>query len=124
MSNTIKILIVEDNDDQFKTYQDAADELNDEDKDVKFELVRKKSASDAKDALLSKAFDGAIVDLNLTQGNPDDTSGNEVLLEIIESHRFPVLVVSGHLGALDVKIRKKESTFVTETNLMLKFSKL
>jgi len=56
--------------------------------------------------LLSTDFDGAIVDLNLSSGDPTETSGNEVLREITEKHRFPVLVVSGNLQNLDNRIQQ------------------
>ncbi|HHI94606.1 MAG TPA: response regulator [Gammaproteobacteria bacterium] len=110
MSKTIRILIVEDNDDQYEAYEDAADEISND--NLKIELERKKSAGNAKEALLSNNFDGAIVDLNLVPGNPQDASGNDVLSEIIERHRFPVYVVSGNLGNLDEGIRSKKSEFL------------
>lgn len=110
MANQIKILIVEDNDDMFQAYEDTATDLNADER--KFVLDRKISADQAKDALLSNHFDGAIVDLNLDQHNPGESAGNIVLREIIESHRFPVLIVSGNLGNLDEDIRQKESGFL------------
>jgi len=110
MSKIVRILIVEDNDDQYEAYEDAADEISND--DLKVELERKESADNAKEALLSNDFDGAIIDLNLVSGNPQDASGNDVLSEIIECHRFPVYVVSGNLGNLDDGIRSKKSEFL------------
>lgn len=110
MNDIVKILVVEDDDDQWESYEDAAEDLSTADRKIKLE--RKASADEAKSILLSNRFDGAIVDLNLNQGNPDEASGNEVLNEIMESHRFPVLVVSGNLQHLDNEIREKESVFL------------
>lgn len=102
MTDVITILVVEDNDDQWETYQDSATEYSNECR--KINLIRHPSASEARSALLSNDIDGAIIDLNLESGNPNDASGNEVLREIMRSHRFPILVVSGNLGHLDPDI--------------------
>lgn len=106
----MKILVVEDEDDIFDTYQDTVNEINESGR--KIELVRKKSVSGALDALLSKDFDGAIVDLNLNQAISSESSGNEVLGEIVQKHRFPVFVVSGNIQNLTPNILEKESAFL------------
>jgi DNA-binding response OmpR family regulator len=106
----MKILVVEDDDDQYQTYLDTAHEMSNN--DLEIDLERKKSAENAKKSLLSNDFDGAIVDLNLAPGNHADASGNDVLFEIVESHRFPVYVVSGNLQNLSERIRGKKSQFL------------
>jgi len=106
----MKVLIVEDDGDQFEAYEETAEELSND--DLKIHLKWETSLDNAKAALLSRDFDAAIVDLNLEPGNPTDASGNAVLSEIIECHRFPVYVVSGNLGNLDEKIRSKKSEFL------------
>jgi len=110
MKKTIKILVVEDDSDQFEMYQDTAREQSDD--NYVITLSRHISARDAKHALLSSNFDGAIVDLNLSSGDPNEASGNQVLEEIVESHRFPVLVVSGNLHNLAENIKEKRSGFL------------
>jgi CheY-like chemotaxis protein len=110
MSESIRILIVEDNEDMFEAYDDAALELSSEEQSIVLE--RESSADEAQRLLLSNNYDGAIVDLNLDQGKPEEASGNEVLKRIVESHRFPVLVVSGNLQNLDDSIKAKESSFL------------
>lgn len=110
MAEQIRILIVEDSDDMYESYSDAAIELSSVEQ--KIDLVRETSATQAQTALLSNHFDGAIVDLNLDQGNPEEASGNDVLKRIVESHRFPVVVVSGNLQNLDQAIREKKSGFL------------
>lgn len=104
MPETVRILVVEDDEDQLEAYSDTAAELSTE--DIRIELTERKSAAEAKQDLLSTEFDGGIVDLNLSSGDPGEASGNEVLLEITEKHRFPVLVVSGNLQNLDGRIQQ------------------
>jgi len=110
MSEPFRLLIVEDDDGQYEAYSDAVDEISGE--NLSFEITRKKTALEAKSELTSKEFDGAIVDLNLDSSNPTEATGNEVLLEIMNSHRFPVFVVSGNLGHLDPAIRDNISDFL------------
>lgn len=104
MAEIVRILVVEDDSDQLDLYAEAANELSTG--DVQIELTERKSASEAKQDLLSTEFDGAIVDLNLSSGDPSEASGNEVLLEITKKHRFPVLVVSGNLQNLSDQIHE------------------
>lgn len=115
MTEKVRILVVEDDEDQLQAYHDAAEELNNE--DLRIELTKLKSSLSAKEKLLSTNFDGAIVDLNLSTGNPKEASGNEVLLEITEKHRFPVLVVSGNLENIDPRIQESGflKTFARDT---------
>lgn len=112
MPMDINLLIVEDDDGQYETYSDTADEMSQSQDDVKFILTRKKDFISAKDGITSKDFDAAIVDLNLKASNATEASGNDVLNEIIGSLRFPVFVVSGNLNMLDEGIRAKKSSFL------------
>ncbi|MEL0584765.1 MAG: hypothetical protein AAES65_07805 [Candidatus Thiodiazotropha sp. (ex. Lucinoma kazani)] len=68
MPEQINLLVVEDNQDMFDTYQDTAEELSSD--EIHLSLISKKSAGEAKSALLSGNFDGAIVDLNLDPSTP------------------------------------------------------
>jgi len=110
MTKVISLMIVEDDDDQYEIYRDAADDLSDD--SVKWNLTRLKTAEEARSSLLSSEFDCAIVDLNLDPNDPSDSSGNDILSNIVGCHRFPVFVVSGNLGHLSVEIREKESSFL------------
>lgn len=110
MNETLRLIIVEDDDDMFQTYEDAAEEYSSD--HLVIETIRKESANEAVNALLSKGFDGAIVDLNLSQSDPSEASGNEVIREILDKHRFPVFVVSGNLHNLDASLRDKNSEFL------------
>jgi hypothetical protein len=108
MSTTIRLLVVEDDEEQYETYCDTAEELKNGDSG----LIRKTNSQDAQSALLSNDFDAAIVDLNLDATDSTEASGNDILGEIIGLHRFPVFVVSGNLGKLNEGIREKESMFL------------
>ena len=110
MAMEINLLVVEDDDGQYETYKDTAEEMSQE--GVRFILTRKTDFSSAKEAITSKGFDAAIVDLNLKANNATEASGNDVLKEIIGSLRFPVFVVSGNLNMLDESIRAKKSSFL------------
>lgn len=110
MTDQVKIIVVEDDDDMYENYQDTAHEISEDGFQVK--LSRVTTAAGAKQALLSSEFDGAIVDLNLTKTCPGEASGNDVLKEIVDRHRFPVFVVSGNLQNLEPEIRERESGFL------------
>ena len=112
MYNVIRLLVVEDDEEQYETYSDTAKELEEGDKAIHFELTRKMNSQDAQAALMSKDFDAAIVDLCLNATDSSEASGNEILERMIGSHRFPVFVVSGNLGMLKEEIREKESSFL------------
>lgn len=112
MNTVIRLLVVEDDDGQFQTYSDAADEIRGANGDILFALTHKKTSTEAKQALLSNDFDAAIVDLNLNSSDLLEASGNEILETITESHRFPVFVVSGNLQHLKEEIKDKQSSFL------------
>lgn len=99
MAEIVRILVVEDDESQLELYQEAAEELCDDVTTI--EIIARRSADAAKEELLAGDFDGAVVDLNLSTGNPTEASGNDVLAEITAQHRFPVAVVSGNLENLD-----------------------
>jgi hypothetical protein len=115
MIQEVNILVVEDNNDQWQTYQDAANDFNNA--EITINLERQINSADALSALLSNNYDGAIVDLNLSSGEPNEASGNVVLETITEGHRFPVLVVSGNLGNLNPNVKQSAflKTFSRET---------
>jgi CheY-like chemotaxis protein len=112
MSIIIRLLVVEDDNEQYETYSDTVEDLRNGDSGIQFELIRKTNSQDAQSALLSNDFDAAIVDLNLDSTDSTEASGNDILEKIIGSHRFPVFVVSGNLGKLNEGIREKESLFL------------
>lgn len=60
--------------------------------------------------LRNNTYDGAIVDLRLEQ-NDNKGLGNEILKEIKSKLRFPVRVISGHLGDLDPELQAENYLF-------------
>lgn len=110
MTDTINIIVVEDNDSMYENYEDTAHDISEGGFQIK--LFRETTASNAKQALLSNEFDGAIVDLNLSRTSPNEASGNDVLHEIMDKHRFPVFVVSGNLQNVDPMLRERQSEFL------------
>ncbi len=112
MGIEIKLLIVEDDNEQYQTYEDTAYELSNPRNGLLFNLTRETNSQSAEAALLSKNFDAAIVDLNLMANDTAEASGNEILKKIVGNLRFPVFVVSGNLGMLDQQIEEKKSSFL------------
>jgi len=112
MSFEINLLIVEDDDDQYELYYETAEDFNKNNQDFKFSITRKSDFDDAHEALLSRSFDAAIVDLNLKASEASEASGNKVLEKIVGDLRFPVFVVSGNLNMLDPVYEDKRSSFL------------
>lgn len=105
----MKILILEDDDSQFDTYSDAAEEFDGENKTT-IELVHVNSVTEAIREMSEQSFDGAIIDLNLDNDKPDEATGNTVLTEIKATRRFPIIVVSGNLSNLDEEHQNSKSS--------------
>lgn len=100
----MKLIIVEDDNDQIISYQDAIAVLNAAGgEQITPTIVR--TLTDAQTAINSESFDAAIVDLKLS-GNQDETEGNEVIRQIVNLKRFPVFVYSSFLGDIDPAIEQ------------------
>jgi CheY-like chemotaxis protein len=107
----LNILIVEDEDDLFNSYQDAADDL--ETANLEINLTRCKKSDEALEELSKQEFHGAIVDLNLEgDTTPDQPSGVNVIAEIHKEYRIPIIVVSGNLGNLPDKYSQNTTEFL------------
>lgn len=89
--NVMKLLLVEDNEQERKTCKATAKRYQRE-KNRPVEIIEKSSLSNALD-ILDNTFDGAIVDLRL---GIDDYDGNEVIKEISSRYRIPIVVLTGH----------------------------
>ena len=92
--NSLKLLIVEDNDRELTTCRDTVDRYVEE-KKRNVELVECKTIDEALKAL-DGSFDGTIIDLRLAdQGN----EGNQVIEKIEESFfRIPVAILTANTG--------------------------
>lgn len=113
MVQELKLLIVEDDDDQFELYTDAIEDINNAAEDrVEIKFTREKKSIDALQKISTEKFDGAIIDLNLEDEEDNEASGNIVIRTVLEQHRFPIYVVSGNLGNLDANIENNPSPFI------------
>ena len=95
----LRLLIVEDNEEQIKLYKDAIDEFN-AGSNIKINI---KIGNDLKEGLKqirTNDFDAAIIDLRL--GSEDMTGkGKQIIKEIKSNLRFPVFVLTAYPGDLD-----------------------
>lgn len=95
----MKLIIVEDDNDQITAYRDSISALNAEG-DIQIEEPKiVGTLTDALSAIESENFDAAVVDLKLSNGQ--DYEGNDIIKQIVNIKRFPVFVYSAHLGDLD-----------------------
>ncbi|OOF36454.1 response regulator [Rodentibacter heidelbergensis] len=89
----MKLLLVEDHKQDQDLCQDAVRDFND-DNDVKVDLKICGSLIEAEEKLKSSDFDGAIIDMKLT--DTGGAEGNEVIKRIKENfNRIPVVIMTG-----------------------------
>lgn len=93
-----RLLIVEDDDYTIQLYRDAIKEFN-EISTTHIECVIERDDKGTKEKLLSTDFDGAIIDLKLSQSN-SEYQGIGIINEIINKQRFPIYVVSGNIAQI------------------------
>lgn len=112
----MKLLIVEDDEAQMQLYEDNIESFN-KTSIVKINYDKFLNLEDAKASLLSPEYDGAIVDLKLSQGT-GVLEGLEIVDEIEKNQRFPIFIVSGSISSIDdreenafFKKRKRDSEF-------------
>lgn len=104
----LRLLIVEDNEEQIKLYKDAIDEFN-VDSDIKINIEIGNTLEKGLKLIKTKDFDAAIIDLIL--GSDDkEGRGNQVLRKIRENLRFPVRIITGYPQDIDEDL-KKENIF-------------
>jgi CheY-like chemotaxis protein len=128
-----KLLIVDDDERQRQTIQDAIREHNaghSGEQDINF---ASQQAGDLKQAIAhleSSDFDGAIVDLKL-RSTTEEAEGNTIIKEIIKRRRFPVFVLSAFPDKLDEEFkietdifRIKERTKTKNEDLLLEMASL
>lgn len=98
----MKLIIVEDDNDQITAYLDAISALNAEGGTQIEEPKIVRTLTEALSAIENENFDAAVVDLKLSNGQ--DYEGNDIIKQIVNIKRFPVFVYSAHLGDLDPAI--------------------
>lgn len=105
----INLLLVENEEPQRKLLRDAVDIFN---KKNTSQIILDE-AGGLEEGLLkirTNSYDGAFVDLRIEQ-NDTTGLGNQILKEIKQKLRFPVRVISGHLGDLDPDLQDENSLF-------------
>lgn len=105
----MQLLVVENEESQIKLVRDSVESFN-KNNSHQIDLDIATSLEDGIRKLRSKYYDGAIVDLRLEQ-NDTVGLGNKILEEIKERLRFPVRVVSGHLGDLNPSLKEDNYLF-------------
>jgi CheY-like chemotaxis protein len=107
----MKLLIVEDEPAQIQLYKDNIESFN-KTSDIQITYDKFLTLEKAKDSLLSPEYDGAIIDLKLSQGT-EELEGLEIVEEIEQNQRFPIFIVSGSISSID---DKEENTFFKKRN--------
>ena len=106
----MKLLLVDDDDQQNKILKDAVDIFN-LNSDVKINLDVATTYSDGLSKIqASNNYDGAIIDLRLEK-NDQVGLGNKLIKEIIKNLRFPVRVITTHKGDLDPEFQIENILF-------------
>jgi CheY-like chemotaxis protein len=122
----LKILLVEDSEDQQNIFADSVSVFNDKNKDicvVTFEVAESLSEALSK---IDGSFDGAIIDLKL---GDDDEGGNTVVSQFSETlTRVPVIFVTGfvdlvedHPSIIHKRARGSES-YESDLNMLKRIS--
>lgn len=101
----LSLLIIEDNENQIKLYQDSIDEFN-KYSDTKIELKFSSNLEEGLEQIRNNDFDAAIIDLRL--GSDDmEGRGKKIIKEIKNNLRFPVFVLTGYPGYLGAGLIKE-----------------
>ncbi|WP_026995841.1 hypothetical protein [Flectobacillus major] len=108
----IELLLVEDSETQLKNYHDAIDNFHETDLGqlYQFRTEIAKNLSEALDKLAKKDFDFAFVDLKL-ESSSEQLEGNTITTLILDKFRFPVFIISGHIGDIDPELQENMNIF-------------
>lgn len=105
----MNLLYVENEELQRKLLRDAVEIFN-KGKEITILIDEAHNLDEGLTKLRSNQYDCAIVDLRIEQ-NDTVGLGNQILKEIKEKLRFPVRVISGHLGDLEPELQNENSLF-------------
>ncbi len=104
-NKTLKLIIIEDNKNQIKLYEDAIEEFN-KNSGIKIKSETSKNLKEGLKQIRTNDFDAAIIDLRL--GSDDmESRGKQIIREIKRNLRFPVFVLTAFPGDLDEDLKKK-----------------
>lgn len=100
--NNMKLILIEDNDEELQSCKNAVKDFNDDHKDKKWyiRLETYTNIENASKALENSYFDGAIIDMKLADSGNE---GNQAL-DVIRKHlkRIPVAIYTGTPDVADV----------------------
>lgn len=123
MAEILRILIVEDHQPDIQSYKDAIRTVNEEYSDkFKVEPQFRTTKDEGLKAIqeMKDELHGAILDLKLSTGEPVDVNeGNELIDQIYEKLRFPVLVLTNTPNGVDAKFKKSTFLEVIEKTAIL-----
>lgn len=106
-----KLLIVENDEEEMRLYHQIVEAYNEE-SPIEIIICPAKSTEEGLKALQSPIYDGAIVDLKLSNNSSEEyAEGNTILKVIKDNLRFPVVVRSGFIQDLDEEIFKENMFF-------------
>lgn len=104
----LKLLFVEDNVDEIKTFEDTLKRYLSVHKEKQVSVTKKSTLADSL-KVLNNTFDGAIVDLKL---NRDGDAGNKLINEIIKKYRIPVAIYTGNPQNVDIDLKDHFEIFI------------
>jgi len=112
MPDEIKVLIVEDEDDQVEIYKDAITEHNEVERNLNIEVSYAKTYEDAMKYIEEQVYDSAFIDLCLDKNSMDEKRGKELISYIKTHAKYPIYIVSGSLD--DDTAKLAENKFISE----------
>lgn len=107
----IKLLLIDDDNEQSELLNSVIDEINAERGDNKLSFNAVKTSEEAMIALYSNSFQAIIIDLKLLANDDavesdEEISGNILLKQIIEKEIIPIVVRTGFPEKISSKINK------------------
>lgn len=122
MTETLKLLIIEDDTNQIQMYQDNIDLYNYSNKqNIEPNCIT--NLEEGLKALENPNYDAAIVDLKLSQGDQDG-KGNLIISKIRCALRIPIVIISGYPQDLDAQYKTEDNPFIKVHQKDDNFSKI
>lgn len=110
--NEIKLLILDDDREVIKSFEDTVKRINrDDENNLNYKVYTANTLEEAIEIIKYYKLDTAIIDLNLNNGaqnDPYNSDGNQAIKELMQNFRMPIFVVSGELTKLDESLQHNE----------------
>lgn len=122
----IHLLIIEDEKSQIEAYEDSISQHNKK-QNNKIIATIKKNYDDAEIALKSPQYDGAIIDLRLS--NSEEFEGKKLVEEVNKKIRIPIIIYSGSIAQVDdidenILLKKKSRDQVLIKDILLEIENI